>query len=329
MKLTIRRDLGGYALDVLDKAGIDGTAVDRPFLLLTGPNASGKSSIMRAIRATIGLRGERGGQLDCPFGEHLIDPSTAGGDVLRMNTQVESFIRSGTAEHVPTVFDLKDLGWSGQPTYLFDSRAASMLAKSSEFDDDMMYHASLLMDGGGRRTSHGQFVSKTWWEAIRWADGLLDVGGGWNRGTRDPARLALLDEALSGAEPSKERWLLIDEPETAIDAETLLVGLAALLRIAEIGKLRIVCASHSLLFAAGLMHHPKIQVLDLGADASWLRTQEIVLKLASDRPNLERAGDDMLKRIRAASRKETAAAARRKPSGRTGPRTSVPRGRGR
>lgn len=200
-----------------------------------------------------------------------------------------------------------------------------MLAKSAEFDDDMMYHASLLMDGGGRNTSHGQFVSKTWWEAVRWADGLIDVGGGWRRGTSDPSRLALLEEALSGAEPSQERWLLIDEPETAIDAEALLVGLAALLRIAEIGKLRIVCASHSLLFAAGLMHHPKIQVLDLGADASWLRTQEIVLKLASDRPKLDRAGDDMLKRIRAAHKKEVAAAERAGRGRRTGRRTSVPK----
>lgn len=299
MKLTLRRDLGGYALDAVIKAGIDGTALDSPFVLLTGPNGSGKSAVLRGIRATIGLRGERAGQLESEFGNRPIDMADADGDIERMNTHVTSFRNDGAADYVPVVFDLKDLGWRGQPTYLFDSRSASTIAEKSSFGDDIGYHISLIA-GGGKKASHGQFVARTWWEALGWAAGIDDVEGGWSRGSNVPARKALLDAALGGGEPSTERWLFIDEPETAIDAEALFVGLSVLLNLAEVGKLRIVCASHSLLFAAGLMHHPKIQVLDLGA--TWLKTQEIVLNLARDQDKISDVGNDILARMRASAK---------------------------
>lgn len=307
MKLTIRHDLGGYAADVVRDAGVDGTVLDRPFTLITGPNGSGKSALMRGIRATIGLRGERAGQLETEFGNRPIEIETAGGDVERMNTHVSSFRNDGAADYVPVVFDLKDLGWKGQPTYLFDSRAASTIAEKSSFGDDMLYHASLIM-GGGKKASHGQFVSRTWWEALHWAAGLQDVEGGWANGSRIPARKALIDAALGGEDPSTERWLFIDEPETAIDAETLFLGLSVLLDLADIGRLRVICASHSLLFAAGLMQHPKIQVLDMGAGGGWLKTQSIVLDLARDPLKIAKVGSDILTRMRGRAEKEQASA---------------------
>lgn len=296
MKLQLRRDLGGYALDAVIKAGIDGTVLDKPFVLLTGPNGSGKSAILRAIRASIGLRGERAGQLGSEAGSRPIDMAEARGDIERMNTHVTSFRRDGAADYVPAVFVLKDLGWRGQPTYLFESRAASTIAEKSSFGDDIGYHISLIA-GGGKNVSHGQFVSRTWWEAIGWAAGLEDVEGGWSNGSSIPARKALLEAALDGGEPSTERWLFIDEPETAIDAEALFLGLSVLLELAEVGRLRVVCASHSLLFAAGLMHHPKIQVLDMGS--TWLKTQEIVLGLARDEKKVSAVGTDILARMTA------------------------------
>lgn len=306
MKLTIRHDLGGYAADVVRDAGVDGTVLDRPFTLITGPNGSGKSAVMRGIRATIGLRGERAGHLQSEFGNRPIGMETADGDVERMNTHVTSFREEGAADYVPVVFDLKDLGWKGQPTYLFDSRAASTIAEKSSFDDDMGYHISLIM-GGGKKASHGQFVARTWWEAMHWAAGLAEIDGGWSRGSDMPVRRALLEAALGGGEPSTERWIFVDEPETAIDAEALFLGLSILLELAEIGRLRVVCASHSLLFAAGLMHHPKIQVLDLGAGGGWLKTQEIVLGLSRDQDKIADVGRDMLERIRSKAGKPRAA----------------------
>ncbi len=301
MKLTLRRDLGGYALDAVIKAGIDGTVIDRPFVLLTGPNGSGKSALLRGIRATIGLRGERAGQLESEFGNRPIDMDQADGDIERMNTHVTSFRNEGAADYVPVVFDLKDLGWKGQSTYLFDSRSASTIAEKSSFGDDIGYHISLIA-GGGKKASHGQFVARTWWEALGWAAGLENIDGGWSRGSNVPARKALLEAALGGGEPSKERWLFIDEPETAIDAEALFVGLSVLLKLAEVGKLRVVCASHSLLFAAGLMHHPKIQVVDLGPGAAWLKTQEIVLNLSRDGEKISQVGEDIISRMTASAK---------------------------
>ena len=309
MKLTIRHDLGGYAADIVRDAGVDGTVLDRPFTLITGPNGSGKSAVMRGIRATIGLRGERAGHLQSEFGNRPIETEEADGDVERMNTHVTSIGAEGAADYVPVVFDLKDLGWKGQPTYLFDSRAASTIAEKSSFDDDMGYHISLIM-GGGKKASHGQFVARTWWEALHWAAGVTEIDGGWSRGSSMPVRKALLEAALDGEEPSTERWLFIDEPETAIDAEALFVGLSILLELAEIGRLRIVCASHSLLFAAGLMHHPKIQVVDLGKGDGWLKTQELVLNLSRDQDKVAKVGQDMLGRIRAKAGKPKASTKR-------------------
>lgn len=272
MKFTIRRDCGGYGLEALASTPIDGLAVEKPFALLTGPNGSGKSAVLRGIRASLGLRGERGG----------------------------SFVQRefGKVDEPPALFDLTDLGWRGQHTYLFDSRAASAIAGKASFDDDMLYHASLIV-GGGKNVSHGQFIKKTWWEALSWAigdDGNVEHAS--RRGRPMPDFQAAMDAALGDAEPSTERWMLVDEPETAIDAEILLVGLCVLLEHAEIGRLRVFCASHSLLFAAGLMRHDKIQIVDMGGSAPWLQTQELALRLANDHEKVGEIGRDLAARLR-------------------------------
>lgn len=297
MKLTLRRDLGGYALPVVIASGIDGTIIDKPFVLLSGQNGSGKSAIMNGIRASVGLQGDRAGSIETPMSVHL-DPDAAEGDVERLATHTNGFDGPGAARHVPAVFRIDDLGWRGNPIHLFDSRSTSSIGKSAEFGADMMFEASLLV-GGGRNSSHGQFVSKAWWEAIEWAAGNIPAKDPWSGVTPSPARAAVLKAALRDGEPSSERWLMIDEPETAIDVQTLIAGLAALLEIAEIGRLRVFCASHSLLFAAGLADHPKVQTIDMAAsEASWMHTQRLAIRASADQERMHAMGQHILGRMK-------------------------------
>lgn len=319
MRLELREDMGGYAADLLKKADIAGKIIDKPFVFLTGPNGSGKSAILRAIRASVGVQGERGGKLRGDYAD--IDPENANGDLAKLAGYVNDGRNGKIGAHVPAFFRPEALGWKGQATYLFDSRVASAITSRSDFDDDMAYHVSLIV-GGGKNVSHGEFVKKTWWEAIEWALGTTSVSNPWETRTASPARKALLEKIL-GKKPARsrqkskpgvltfhdevklpefdtpaEKWLFIDEPETAIDAETLLVGIAVLLEAAEIGKLRVFCASHSLLFPAGLVQHPKVQTIDLGANLGWMKTQEIALKVAADSDKLRTIGTDLIKRIK-------------------------------
>lgn len=292
MKLTLRRDLGGYAYDTIARAGVDGTVIDHPFVLLTGPNGSGKSALMQAMRATIGLRGVREGTLSANFGRTL-EPESVGGDVGILATHVSKGREDPIIEdHVPAVLDLHDLGWLGQPTYYFDSREASGLATKGHFDDgDMGFHLSMIA-GRRAKSSHGQFISHAWWTAIRWGAGINAGEDPWTREVVTKARAHVRSKALDGAAPEKERWLFIDEPETALDAEALVAGLSVLLEIAAVGRLRVFCASHSLLFAAGLARDERIQTLDLGGD--WLKIQRYALEITSDRERLGAMGRKML-----------------------------------
>lgn len=324
MRLELREDMGGYAADLLKQTRIASKTIYKPFVFLTGPNGSGKSAILRAIRASIGIQGERGGKLRGDYAD--IDPENADGDLAKLAGYINDGRGGKIGAHVPALFRPEALGWKGQATYLFDSRAASTISSRSELNDDMAYHISLIV-GGGSKVSHGEFVKKTWWEAIEWALGTADVFNPWKDHKASPARKAFLEKILgkhsakshrAKAKPGvltsddevklpvfdmpAEKWLFIDEPETAIDAETLLVGLAVLLEAAEIGKLRVFCASHSLLFAAGLVQHPKVQTIDLGASLGWMKTQEIALKVAGDSDKLRSVGEDLINRIK--SKKE-------------------------
>lgn len=300
MKLTLRRDLGGYALPVVIASGIDGTIIEKPFVLLSGQNGSGKSAIMNGIRASVGLQGDRAGSIETPMARHL-DPEAAEGDIERLATHTIGFDGPVAARHVPAVFRIDDLGWRGNPIHLFDSRSTSSIGKTAEFGSDMMFEASLLM-GGGRNSSHGQFVSKAWWEAIEWAAGNVPVKDPWRQATPSPARAAVLQAAIGEGDRSTERWLMIDEPETAIDVQTLIAGLAVLLEIAEIGRLRVFCASHSLLFAAGLVDHPKVQTIDMaGSGASWMHTQRLAIRASADQERMHAMGRHMLEKMRQAA----------------------------
>ena len=292
MKLSLRHDLGGYALEQLIVANINETNLEKPFILFTGPNGSGKSAIMRAIRSSLGLRGERLGHTDTEWGDYKLTKEEADGDIGRLAAHVRSMGEIKAPKYVPAVVYITALGWEGQQTYLFDSREASSITKKGEFDHDIAYHVSMIA-GGGNRVSHGQFVSKTWWEAIEWAIGKINIDGGHSRSRPD----AFLEAALGGIQPSNERWLFIDEPETAIDSEALIIGLSVLLQAAETGRLRIFCASHSLLFAAGLVDHPKIQMIDLGGRSPWIDTQKIALRIAGDHAKIEEIGWDILSKM--------------------------------
>jgi ABC-type hemin transport system ATPase subunit len=70
-------------------------------------------------------------------------------------------------------------------------------------------------------------------------------------------------------ERSTERWLLLDEPEAALDIEAVMIGLSLLIRAAAPAKLRVLCASHGPMFAAGMAEDPNVQVVDLGGAQPW------------------------------------------------------------
>lgn len=288
LTLKMHASVTGYADDQLRPTFESGVKVDKPFVLLAGPNGSGKSAVLRGIRSTIGLTGER-------FGSAAEVLGVRGTEYAIKDTDKK---QSGSIDHHESpsaVFDLEAMGWTGQPCYLFDSRAASGMASKSSFDDDMLYHVNLIA-GGGSKVSHGQFVAKTWREAIKWACGAPDDAQNkkdWSKERED------LVTQLSKNKPSEERWLLLDEPEGAIDIEQLLTGLAGVLHVAEVGKLRVFCSSHSLLFAAGIAEHPKIQVINLKnrEDANWINIQKRAMKFAADADWIARVGEDVARNI--------------------------------
>tara|TARA_B100000953_G_scaffold258734_1_gene223511 strand:- start:5605 stop:6489 length:885 start_codon:yes stop_codon:yes gene_type:complete len=288
LTLKLHASATGYADKQLRPTLEEGISVDKPFVLFTGPNGSGKSACLRGIRSTIGLAGERFGSA----GEVLGVEGTPYAPKASKDDQ-NPFFRH--REEPSAVFDLEALGWNGQPCYLFDSRAASQMASKSSFDEDMFYHVSLIA-GGGSKVSHGQFVTKTWNEAIEWACGAQIQPHGQGDWSAD--RKKIVDKITKG-KPSEERWLFLDEPEGAIDIERLLIGLAAVLHVAEIGKLRVFCSSHSLLFAAGLVQHPKVQVIDLKSQQGthWMDVQQRAMAFAADPDWLSKVGQDIAQKI--------------------------------
>lgn len=252
MHIKFQKNGGGYALETLEKSGVEGTAIEKPFVFITGSNGSGKSALMRSIRSSIGLKGEREGT-----SFHI--------------RERDKFMASMPDEH-PALLDLDALGWSNQKTYFFDSRATSAIAKASTFDDDDIFHHVSMIAGGGSRCSHGEFVGRDWWSALEWAIAKPEKG-------------------------DAEKWLFLDEPETAIDSEKLIIGLAALIEAAEVGHLRVFCASHSLLFASGLADNEKVQTIDLDEGIGWLATAKLAVDLSGNPEKLADLGKSIVEKL--------------------------------
>lgn len=285
MTLKLHPTSAGYADERLRKTFEKGVKIEKPFVFLTGPNGSGKSSCLRGIRSTIGLTGERMGQ----EGEVL----GAEGTKYAKEKKEELFFSKN--EKPSAVFDLKALGWTGQESYLFDSRAASSVASKSNFEQDMLYHLTLVA-GGGSKVSHGEFIAHTLEEALDWAcGGPLRFGG---KAHTDKNREEI-KKSLSKGKPSSERWLFLDEPENGIDIDRLLIVLSVLIYTAKPGKLRVFCSSHSPLFVTGIIDHPKVQTIDFkghrGED--WVTTQLRAMRFVSDCEKFEKTGKNISENI--------------------------------
>lgn len=292
MKLKLLPHLGGYAAKLLENNGFTDCEVTKPFVLLSGSNGSGKSSIIRGMRASMGLNKERFGTTDC-FGrlsdKDKLTPEEAMTQVSKYDGKFQA------ADHVPAVFSLKDMGWKGQPSYLFDARSVSGKVNMSAFDDHDFMNDVQMIVGGRTKVSHGQFVSRAWWGAIDWAIGITSSDNPWERlpGLKQKTYKKIIGKGA----PSGERWLFIDEPETGIDAEVLVTGLSILLSACEVGKLRVFCASHSLLFPAGIADHEKVQTIEVEPTRPWMNTQKIAMKIASNPEKLEEVSRKILVRM--------------------------------
>jgi hypothetical protein len=300
MRFVARTDLGGYGARAPAVRRAAETEIVKPFVLLYGPNGSGKTALLRMARAAMSLQGERAGRIvEQTFGRAPA-PDDCGGDLGRLAAFVDGLGGRELCKSVPGVLDVGALGWAGQRSFLFDSRSDTGIAAATSFDVDVGYHLSRVV--GGRRTSHGEFLGMGWSHALAWAFGLADDPDPYDGAGVPEARRRVFDAACpTGVRPA-ERWLFLDEPETALDTERLMAGLCALVAKARIGGLRVFCASHAPVFAAGLADHPSVQVLDLGRGGDWFGVQRRALAAATDPAMVgsigTRVADDLARQAR-------------------------------
>ena len=294
MRFVVRSDLGGYAGSKDELRALADMEVEKPFVLLTGPNGAGKSALLRMIRASIGLEGERAGHFGTEF-SRPVDKDESGDDLGKLAAYVHGFDGPKAPRDFPGVLDVRQLGWTGQRSWLFDSRAETNLVAASSFGADMMHQVAMVA-GGAARVSHGQLLRRSWGDALHWALGYDPALDPYDNRNIPKGRKALI-EALAPTGRSDERWLLLDESEVAIDVEQLVLGLSLLLETAEIGKLRVFCASHSPLFAAGMAEHRNVQVVDLGGPKPWLAAQQAAMMIASSPSEISRIAGVVTKNI--------------------------------
>jgi energy-coupling factor transporter ATP-binding protein EcfA2 len=309
----MRADLGGWATNIPALSGLD-VAVEKPVVVLYGPNGSGKTTLLRMLRAATGLVGERQGWEQSrvkPYG-YDTDPAACGGDPGKLaawcsvGTVMER--RYGMPRDLPGVLDVEALGWHGHRTWLYDSRKATEgLGASQVSDIETGRHVAQLFDS--RSQSHGETLRGDWHEAILWARGDVSAPDPYDGElSGKDACMGVLRDALFPSGRPEERWLLLDEPETTLDAEALAVGLAWLVDKAEIGKLRVFVASHSFLFPAGLASHPKVQVVDLGQGGRWLENSREALRIAADPSAVGKVAADLDAAFEESARRAEAAA---------------------
>ncbi len=296
VRLVTRDDLGGYAAS---KAKLD-VEVTKPFVLLCGPNGSGKTATLRMMRSAMGLTGERAGATGVEdFGPRPIGVDEAHGDLGKLAAMRSRF---GGDPEMPRdsagVLDVSAMGWRGQRTWLFDSRFETLRLSPSHFEaGNLLDHASAML--GARQASHGEAIRHAWMQAMRFASGTGQAWDPYDLPDRLPPNLrALRDAAIgTGARP-EERWLLLDEPEVAVDLNAFSTGLALMLEVAGPGRLRVFCASHSPLFPAGLADHPKVQVVDVGP-VPWLERQRTIFDMMRDPARMSPVGARVLADLRA------------------------------
>ena len=294
MKISIRTDLGGYATALPGVAGLQGLEITKPFVLFVGPNGAGKTALLRMMRATMGLEGECSGEARRD-GAPSAAVAECGGDPALLAALVAA--RNGAVAldpgH-PGMLDVAELGWQGQRSWLYSSRQETAMLAAASIDLDLGIPVSTF--DHGPKASHGQILRGAWGQALRWAHGAIQSADPFDAPhALPPARRALWDmvrgEGSDQPRPA-ERWLFLDEPEVALDMHSLLWGLSALVQNCALGRLRVFCASHSPLFAAGLADHPNVQVVDFGSQVAgdgngwepgdWFPVQRNALKLVRD-----------------------------------------------
>ena len=293
MQLRLRGDLGGRAASLPHIGELATVTIERPFVLLTGGNGVGKSTLLQAMRRTMGLIGTGMGRL--PKMEGLNEPlpfptswrdAPPEVDLARHIVAVRDRISGkwndiqGLIPKHPGVFDPQAMGWRGQRSWLHDGRAVDA-HDSIRGDFDMV---SMRRSADDRLRSHGEQMTGRLRYAIAWGLGLFDrmdrydiaeEPGRDDYSRRDEVMPREIFARLAGHRPgdparTPERWLLLDEPETGMDPLVFARLMAMLVEGAALGKLRVFCVSHSPL-VQHLANSPNVQVIDLDSYAARMR----------------------------------------------------------